>query len=595
MAVVLALVAHLRLEAEAERAHRRERLLAGHLESVDAGALASSSVPGEALVLGALTAGRLDDAAAVARLMRETGDPLGPLYTAVAAFESGDEPAARRALAASRVAPSARGLGARLERALAARDAGARTLLLDRSGELVATVTSASSSSLPLPAGFVHLAPDAAGLLPGLLERLPPEAVSLAGSAAAEGVPALRLAVDLDLSRAALAALGDARGSIVLVDTASGAVLAAVADARTLALEPAAPFAQRREPASIAKLLTAAAAYRAGLDADAEIARMSCGGVERYGGEMLWCPVRLGPLSGLDHALAQSCNIAFANLGVRLGGEAMQAEYARWGFRRPDRRGHAAGDSDGDPGGADGGSDVRGSGGGSGGGSAPGPDYRAVGDAGRVHTPHTPRQLADLSVGLGLADVTPLHAALLAAAVASGGRLPQPLLVDGPCGPLGLRRPSASSQAPEGALAGGVRADGAHPDGVPAVGAHPDGAHAGSEALDPVLPPAVARRLRQAMVEVVRTGTGFGLEPPDFPVAMKTGTAAEPGQGYHVNYVGFGPLPEASLAFCVRVTHERSSPAVTRRARDVTRRLLQALADRRGQVLRFAARSKSQG
>jgi cell division protein FtsI/penicillin-binding protein 2 len=99
----------------------------------------------------------------------------------------------------------------------------------------------------------------------------------------------------------------------------------------------------------------------------------------------------------------------------------------------------------------------------------------------------------------------------------------------------------------------------------------------------------------EAMVEVVRTGTGFGLEPSDFPVAMKTGTAAEPGQGYHVNYVGFGPLPEASLAFCVRVTHERSSPAVTRRAREVTRRLLQALADRRGQVLRLAARARNQG
>jgi hypothetical protein len=37
------------------------------------------------------------------------------------------------------------------------------------------------------------------------------------------------------------------------VDTASGAVLAAVADARTLALEPAAPFAQRREPAFAAR------------------------------------------------------------------------------------------------------------------------------------------------------------------------------------------------------------------------------------------------------------------------------------------------------------------------------------------------------
>ncbi len=61
---------------------------------------------------------------------------------------------------------------------------------------------------------------------------------------------------------------------------------------------------------------------------------------------------------------------------------------------------------------------------------------------------------------------------------------------------------------------------------------------------------------------------------------MKTGTAAERGQGYHVNYIGMGPLPTAPLAFCVRVTHERTSPAVTTAAREVTRRLLWALASR---------------
>jgi cell division protein FtsI/penicillin-binding protein 2 len=95
-----------------------------------------------------------------------------------------------------------------------------------------------------------------------------------------------------------------------------------------------------------------------------------------------------------------------------------------------------------------------------------------------------------------------------------------------------------------------------------------------------VLAPAVARRLRQAMQAVARSGTGVGLAPPGFAVAMKTGTAAERGQGYHVNYIGFGPLPGAELAFCVRVTHEPTSPAVTTVARSVTRALLGALADR---------------
>ena len=72
---------------------------------------------------------------------------------------------------------------------------------------------------------------------------------------------------------------------------------------------------------------------------------------------------------------------------------------------------------------------------------------------------------------------------------------------------------------------------------------------------------------------------------------MKTGTAAEWGRGYHVNYIGMGPLPDPAVAFCVRVTNERTSPAVNRAAREVTRRLLAALADRRP-ALESAARRR---
>ena len=122
-------------------------------------------MPGEALVLSAIDAGRLDAAGAVARLMRLSGDPTGALYEAVIALETGDEPRAREAAAASAAPLAARGPGARLARALAARDGGARTLVLDRNGELVATLDAAGS-----------IVPEAesVGLLAGVLERLPP-------------------------------------------------------------------------------------------------------------------------------------------------------------------------------------------------------------------------------------------------------------------------------------------------------------------------------------------------------------------------------------------------------------------------------------
>jgi peptidoglycan glycosyltransferase len=497
-----------RQAAEASLEHGRERLLAGDADAASeaftraarwpgaaarsrAGAdLASARagreparpvrlsllpVPGEAVVLGALDAGRLDAAAAVARLMRLSGDPLGALYEAAVAFETGDEARARAAAGASPTPLAARGPGARLLRALAAREAGARTLVLDRAGELVATLDAA---------GSLWPEPEAASLACGVLERLPP----------LHGTGAVRLALDLELSRIALAAIGAWRGTIVIVDPHTGAVRAAVSDAVTAAREAAPPFTQRREPASIAKLLTAAAAYRKGTDPDAAIARMTCTGVERYGGQQLWCPYPSGPLSGLDQALAQSCNVAFASVAVGLGGEAIQDEYRRWGFDAP----------------AD----------------AP------LGAAGRIHTPPlTPRELADLAIGLTLVDVTPLHAALLAAVVANDGILADPRLVEGA---------AVSSRE--------------------------------------VLAPPVAARLRRAMDAVVRYGTGVGLAPDGLAMAMKTGTAAEPGVGYHVNYVGF--LPGRSLAFCVRVTHERTSPAVTRAAREVTQRLLRSLADR---------------
>ena len=531
LALAAALVSWLALSAAADLALGRERLLGGDASSAKtafarserwpgalaaarAGRLAAAARAGhvvaeavpvadlqvlapEALVLSSLDEGRLDAATAVADLARRTGHPVGSLYAAALALERGDETQAR-ALAAESAAPLAsRGLGARLGRALVARDAGVSTLLLDRHGELAATVNR----------GAVAAEPDVAPLLAGVLERLP----------ALPAGDAVRLSIDLSLSRAAREALGARRGSIVLLEPRTGAVLAAVSDERTAAAEGAAAFTQRREPASIAKVLTAAAAYRAGIDADAAISRMTCTGVERYGGKALWCAWPAGPLAGLDHALAVSCNVAFANLGVRLGAGRLVEEYRRWGF-------------DGDEG-------------------------ALLGASGRVHTPpRTPRQLADLSVGLEVADVTPLHAALLAAVIGNEGRLPEPALVTGSCGPLGLADTPLTRPASRD-----------------------------------VLEPGVARRLGQAMGAAAAHGTGAGLAPPGFPIAVKTGTAAERGRGYHVNYIGVGPWPDPAIAFCVRVTNERTSSAVTSAARDVTRRLLAALADRRT-ALEAAAR-----
>ena len=69
------------------------------------------------------------------------------------------------------------------------------------------------------------------------------------------------------------------------------------------------------------------------------------------------------------------------------------------------------------------------------------------------------------------------------------------------------------------------------------------------------------------------------------PQPMKTGTASDPRYGFYTNYIGIGPLPDARLAFCVRITDRPTSVKVRRAAQQVTYQLLRNLgrvAQRRG-------------
>jgi hypothetical protein len=418
--------------------------------------------------------------AALARLAERAGEPAAPVYLAAALLETGQPDAARRALESAAIGASAHGLARDVARTLELH-AGSRTVVRDAAGQLAGVLDSSGTLDLldETTRAWVPV-PDLSGL---------------------SAEPGLRLSVDLELSRLAEEALAGYRGSVVLVDT-TGAVLSAVSDPRTRREGGIPAFEQRREPASIAKIITTSAALRAGLDPDAEISRMTCTGSQHYEGGTLWCARAGGQLGGLDQAMATSCNTAFANLALRVGRAAVVEEFRRFGFDA-DRLG-----------------------------------------AGRIKAPDgDDRQLADLSIGLEATDITPLHAALLAAVVANDGSLPEPRLVTATDGVLG-RSPRATP--------------------------HPPGRR--------VIEPAWVPTLRRSMEAAVRPGgTAAGLGTPTFPVAMKTGTAAEWRRGYHVNYIGFGPLPDARVAFCVRVTHQPSSWRAARAGREVTAAVLDAL------------------
>jgi peptidoglycan glycosyltransferase len=445
------------------------------------------------LMDAALRRGDFDVTGRLARFAREHGDTGAAVYEAAALVERGDDPAASEILGQSPGIAASPGLGGRIARVLEAHGTGATVTVTDRRGVL-AGFFDAAGAFHPEPGGAADWIPSPA----------------LAAANAGERKGGVRLSMDFDLSATALEALGAERGSIVLIDLATGEVRAAVTDARTRAASGGTPsFEQAREPASIAKIMTTAAALRAGHDADAEVRGMVCKGSQHYGGGVLWCGAPGGPLTGgLKQALAISCNIAFANLAVEVGWPAMVDELHRWGFDRP---------RDEMPG------------------------------AGRVlKTEGTERELASLGVGLDLTEITPLHAALLGSVLA-GGEMAEPALVSADDGVLGLS---------------------------PRPVAHP----APRRILEPAWVPLLQRALEGVVEE---GGTAEGVAPESFPVVMKTGTASTPGLGYHVNYVGAGPLPNPRIAFAVRVTNQPTSPRVRDSAQDVLANLLEALGRRR--------------
>lgn len=426
--------------------------------------------------------GQFEAALELADLAREVGRPTVSLVATAARIEQGSYPEPGEA--PGRSVRLARHVRHFLETVPDVGHDGA-LVLRDRTGHRLGYLEQDGALEL------------AADVRPEWIPRAIPEAV-----APHRGAVSLRLALDLQLSELAFEALGSYRGSIVLLDPRNGQILAAVSDSRSFAEGGTPAFEERREPASIAKLITTTAALRAGLDPDAEIAGMTCEGHRRYDGELLYCPYIAGPLGGFGRALAVSCNVAFADLGVRVGRERLVAELRRYGF-----------DAD----------------------LGPFPGGRIVEPRGDE------RQLADLAIGLDATDLTTLHAALVAAVMADGV-MPVPTLVHALDGRLGF-----------------------HPRRLPPAPGRP--------LLDPDWLPSI----HAAMEEVATRGTAARVAPRNFPVAMKTGTASHPRWGFHVNYIGIGPMPEPRVAFAIRITHQRTSRRVRDAARVVTRRLLRTL------------------
>lgn len=220
--------------------------------------------------------------------------------------------------------------------------------------------------------------------------------------------------IDARAQRAAWDGLNGRKGAVVAIDTKTGAIRALVSspsyDPNQLAThdlkdsqkawekltdDPDRPMANRatREiypPGSTFKLITAAAALESGIDPDTEIdatafdlpgSTVTISG--RCGGDQIT----------LTHALEVSCNPGFARLGAELGADVLRAQAERFGFGDTfvDEIGSAA-----------------------------------------SRFPEEPDDAQTAMSAIGAFDVaaSPLQMAMVAAAVANGGVVMEPYLVE---------------------------------------------------------------------------------------------------------------------------------------------------------------------
>ncbi len=316
------------------------------------------------------------------------------------------------------------------------------------------------------------------------------------------------LSITAAAQETARAALGDKRGSVVVLDPATGDVLAlwsnpsydptplaghrskevqAAYDA--LNQDPAKPmlaraFRERYPPGSTFKVVTAATALETGV-ATTERRFPSLRSLDLPQSDKVLRNFGSSSCGGtLVEAFRRSCNTSFAQLGLDLGERL--AEGAK-----------AFGIGENVP------FDLR--------------EARSAGPVPGTFDRNKP-SFANAAIGQGDVAVTPLQMAMVAGAIANGGVLMAPHVAH-------------EVRDPEGRVVRRLEPR----EWKRAVSAE------------------TAATVGRMMVEVVRNGTGRAAAVPGVTVAGKTGTAQAPGGPPHAWFVGFAPAEAPRLAVAVIV------------------------------------------
>jgi peptidoglycan glycosyltransferase len=318
------------------------------------------------------------------------------------------------------------------------------------------------------------------------------------------------LTINADWQRAADRAIGWRKGSLVALDPSTGEILALLnhptfnpnqidEDWDRIQRNRNQPLRNMATeglfmPGSIFKIITASAALESHIDLH-RIFPVTCTGAVRYGQKTFWCWRRHGQVDSLQAALDTSCNLAMAEVGFNLGPDRLYEYSNKFGFGTPLVYAFS--------------SDLLEC-------SLP----IATSTAPIVNDDRF--TLAERSCGLG--DnilITPLHAALLAATVANGGRMLTPFLI------REIRN-----------VRGEVLAEGS------------------PKLLRTPISSEVAEQLKGYMIDTVKHGISTRAQVEGITVAGKTGTTGDSERGLSGWFICFAPAEHPKVAVAVYADRE---------------------------------------
>ncbi len=308
------------------------------------------------------------------------------------------------------------------------------------------------------------------------------------------------------LTKAAYDALGDDRGAVVAIEPKTGKILAMVSkpsydpndidddwEMLTEDNNNESPLLNRASqglypPGSTFKVITALAYIRE--NPDYMDYSYKCTGSIDYEGMTIKCSNNKSHGNvDLKEAFARSCNTAFSNIAKDISIEDFRSLSESFFFNRPLPARIV---------------------------NNPSSFMLAVGESGVKETMQT-------AIGQGRTLITPLHNAMIAAAVANGGVMMKPYVID--------RVESTGGRVIKGYI----------PEEVAAV-----------------MTAKEADYLKSIMRGVVTDGTASKLNSMNVKAAGKTGTAEQEGKESHAWFIGFAPVNDPKIAISVIVENKGS-------------------------------------